>query len=148
MTLDLPDLENIPPEDWLRRLDQIRDELITELADLLRTTDDPEVLADRLKSAFQQLELKGEATGANHLAVDVELDERDVVCRHAEASNARRLHLDNTGEWRVEVDADRQLDRDVDSTDDDPDHHRRLARQLLELLPWWSKHAFTPESRS
>jgi hypothetical protein len=147
MKLDLPDLDDMRPEDWLRRLDQIRDRLVGELAELLRTTDDPATLADELDQAFGQLRRDGADDADASLAIVVSLEGDDVVCRHDGAQTARRLNREND-DWHIELEADRQLDEHDDSTDDTSDHHRRLARRLLELLPWWSKHAFTPISRT
>jgi len=150
MTLDLPDLESMPPEDWLRRIDQIRDTMIGELADLLGETDDPAKLADQLDDAFSQLR-RGQSSQSTDddrtLRVQVELDGDEVVCHHEHADIARRLHHAD-GDWHIEFETHRQLDHDQASTDPDDDHHRRLAHHLLELLPWWSKHAFTPQSRT
>jgi len=124
---NLPDIGNMAPDEFLSRLEDMRDELVDEMAEVLAEVTAPDDAVEAFEALFEEYAL-GDAEADPEPLVEVHRDED-------------RLVFGREGVER-EVIVVRDGDRWREAGDGPPRDPKRLAFEILRLVPWWQEGAF------
>ncbi len=130
---DLPDIENLEPEQWLSRIDQLHDRLLESVVEVLDAHDDPESALEPLETLFEAYHPDRQDTSGRDRLVSVE-----VV-----SSTTLRCYRDDSS--KADVDLAVASDGRWIRSEENEAAHEGLARDILQLVPWWSERAFVDQ---
>ena len=133
---DIPDLGELAPDEWLSRMQEIREQLLEELVEVWEACDEVEPAAGQFEQIFEEYALPGDA-GSSGPVLSVETDEEVVVFSHSSDSDEVRVALDQQAGWRVTEPGDEPTSLDEVGRD-----YRELSGEVLQLVPWWREGAF------
>ena len=126
--VDVPDIGNLSPDEFLSRLETMRTELVAEMHEVLDRGGAPESTAAELRSLFEEYALGDEQHEPKPL-VCVESDEEGRLVFSREEAEAPVVLERQEGHWCLPED-----DTEVSG--------EALAHDILTLVPWWSEGAF------
>ena len=129
---NLPDIGNMAPDEFLSRLDRMREELVGELADVLGEAEPAEATAERLADLFEEYAL-GDAESDPEPLVEVRVEGESLVFGREDVE--REVVLERVdGVWSPEADI---------GLAEAEDRAEAVAAHILKLVPWWQEGAFT-----
>lgn len=133
---DIPDLGELAPDEWLSRMQEVREQLLEELVEVWETCDEVEPAVEQLEEIFEEYALPREA-GSSGPVLSVEAGEGTVVFSHSSDTDEVRVALDEQGPWVVTEPGDEPTSGDEGEGD-----YRELSVEVLQLVPWWREGAF------
>jgi len=134
---DIPDLGELAPDEWLSRMQEVREQLLEELVEVWETCEEVEPAAEQLEEIFEEYALPGDA-GSSGPVLSVETDDEVVVFSHSSDADEVRVAFEQRGGWRVAESKDASTSGDDVGARD----HRELSVEVLQLVPWWREGAF------
>lgn len=139
---DLPDIEDLEPEQWLSRIDQLHDQLLESIVEVLDEHDHPESAIELLDELFEAYHPDRRDTSERDRLVSVEITSSVALrCYRDDSSKSDvELTVGSDGQWR-------RIGEDVEGEANEKDEgaHEILARAMLQLVPWWSERAFVDQ---
>lgn len=132
---DIPDLGELAPDEWLSRMQEVREKLLEELVEVWETFDEIEPAVEQLREVFEEYALPGEA-GSSGPVLSVEAGEEAVVFSHPSDTDEVRVAFGQQGGWTVTGPGDEP------ASDEGERDHREVSVEVLQLVPWWREGAF------
>jgi hypothetical protein len=130
--VDVPDIGDLSPDEFLSRLETMRTELVAEMDDVLGRGDAPEPTAAALRELFEEYALGDEQHEPQPL-VHVESDDQGRLVFSRDEAEAPVVLACPEDRWCL---AGEPVDSEEAPTDE------ALALKILTLVPWWSEGAF------
>ncbi|MFB6351245.1 MAG: hypothetical protein ABEN55_08590 [Bradymonadaceae bacterium] len=131
---DIPDLNELSPDRWLSKMQEVREELLAEFVRVLGDCHEPEAAVDAFTEVFDSYALPDDGETSEPL-LSVRAEEEVLVFERESTGDERGLQRTD-GCWES-VDGETAIEAETDE-----EAHRELATEVLELLPWWSQGAF------
>jgi len=133
---DIPDISSMSPDRWLSKMEMVREDILEEFERIFREVETSGAAVEEFEELFGEYTVQSE-TGESRRLLGVEAADECVVFEHESGEETVEVRPSDEGYWRAEDAEDEEAPDDADA------HHRELAIEALELIPWWAEGAFS-----
>lgn len=138
---DIPDISSMSPDRWLSKMQTVREELLEEFERIFGEREAPEGASEEFEELFSEYSVQAE-TGESRRLLDVGVEEDRLVFEHESGDETVEVVCEDGEFWRDAAAESQGRPEEL------APHHREVAIQVLELIPWWAEGAFTRRAGS